>query len=92
MEEKVKPVVMELKESEEGFFCYFLDKRGEDREVTIHNTLETGIEKVKGYLENETLPEEISLMKIRMEAAELKVDGIPWSTIALELVKMGKKK
>ena len=91
-EEEVEPVVIKLEESEEGFFCYLLDKRGEDREVTIHNTIKTGIEKVKEYLESDIPPEDINLMKIRIEEVELKVDRIPWCEIALELVKMGKKK
>ncbi len=62
---------------------------GEKREITIHLGMGTAIKEIRGYISNDVEPDKISLVTVTVEPQELKAVGIPWSTIAVELIKAG---
>jgi len=59
------------------------------REITIHIAMETAIREIRGYISKDVEPDKISLVTVTVEPQELKAVGIPWSTIAVELIKSG---
>lgn len=62
---------------------------GDKREISIHLAMATAIEDIRGYIKKGVEPDSISLVTVTVEPQEMKAIGIPWSTIAVELIKSG---
>lgn len=61
----------------------------EKREITIHVAMATAIREIRDYISKGVEPDKISLVTVTVEPQELKAVGVPWSTIAVELIKAG---
>ena len=61
------------------------------KEQSIHVEMGTAVTMIHGYIEDDVEAERISLMRVHIEANKLSAQGIPWSTIAIELIKAVKK-
>ena len=59
------------------------------REISIHLDMQTAIAKIRGYISKDVATDKISLVTVTVEPNQLKAVGIPWSTIAVELIKKG---
>ena len=59
------------------------------REISIHLDMPTAIVKIREYISKDIPTDKISLVKVTVEPDQLKAVGIPWSTIAVELIKKG---
>ena len=77
---------MELEVKENRFYVLTV-KQGEGKKTTLHNEMESPIRKVKEYLRGGTSPDGIELMTVEMKGEKFEIKGVPWSTIALGLVK-----
>jgi hypothetical protein len=62
---------------------------GDKREITIHIAMATAIREIRGYISKGVDPDMVSLVTVTVDPQELKAVGIPWSTIAVELIKSG---
>lgn len=59
------------------------------REISIHLGMPTAIAKIREYISTDIPTDKISLVKVTVDPDQLKAVGIPWSTIAVELIKKG---
>lgn len=59
------------------------------REISIHLDMETAISKIRGYISDDIATDKISLVTVTVDPNQLTATGIPWSTIAVELIKKG---
>ena len=59
------------------------------REISIHLEMDTAIAKIRGYISKDVPTDQISLVNVTVDPNQLKAVGIPWSTIAVELIKKG---
>lgn len=59
------------------------------REISIHLGLPTAIVKIREYISKDIPTDQISLVNVTVEPNQLKAVGIPWSRIAVELIKKG---
>lgn len=67
---------------------YILRIRWKGREeITLHNELASSIRKIKEAFLEEIDPKNIVLMSVEIKGDKFKIVGVPWSTIAVELVK-----
>jgi len=67
---------------------YMLAKReGKGRELWLYNDAKAPIGKIKEYLKKGTNAEDIELMSIELKDEKFEIKTIPWSIIAVELVK-----
>lgn len=58
-----------------------------EKKVTLHNEMESPILKVKDYLKNGTDPDDIELITVEMKGEKFEIKSVPWSIIALGLVR-----
>lgn len=59
------------------------------REISIHLGMDTAIIKIRDYISKDIPTDQISLVNVTVDPEQLKAVGIPWSTIAVELIKKG---
>lgn len=69
---------------------YLLEAPMKDsREISIHLDMATAIDKIREYISKDIPTDKISLVTVTVDPEQLKAVGIPWSTIAVELIKKG---
>lgn len=56
-------------------------------EATLHNDMNSPISKIKDHLKSGVDPENIELMTIEMKGEKFEIKSVPWSVIAVGLVK-----
>ena len=77
---------MELEVKENRFYVLTV-KQGKGKKTTLHNDIDSPVRKVKEHLKGGTNPNDIELMVVEIKEEKFEIKSIPWSTIAMGLVK-----
>jgi hypothetical protein len=59
----------------------------DSNKVTLHNDIESPISRIKSHLKSGASPADLDLMKVEVNEENFKIEGIPWSEIAVRLIK-----
>jgi len=76
----------ELEVKENRFYVLRL-REGSVEGITLHSEVSSSVERVREALKNGMSPESIELMSFDVKEEKFEIKGVPWSTIAAELVK-----
>jgi hypothetical protein len=76
----------ELEVKENRFYVLRIREESVER-ITLHSEISSSVERVREALKNGTSPENIELMSFDVKEEKFEIKGVPWSTIAAELVK-----
>ena len=68
-------------------FYMLVKKGGKGNEAWLYNDTKAPIGKIKEYLKKGANADDIELMNIEFKDEKFEIRTIPWSTIAVELVK-----
>ena len=74
-------------EVKENTFYLLKYKQKNDSNVTLHSAIDSPISKIKKYLKSGANPYDLDLMKVEVDEDNFKVQSIPWSEIAVRLIK-----
>jgi len=74
-------------EVKENTFYVLAVKQGESKKITLHNDADSPVRKIKEYLKGEASPEDIELMTVEIQEENFRIAGVPWSEIAVKLIK-----
>ena len=74
-------------EVKENKFYVLKAKQGNDCKITLHSDMDSPVRGVKEYLKGGTSPDDIELMAVEIREEKFEIKGVPWSTIAVMLVK-----
>lgn len=66
---------------------YVLTVKGKERKITLHSDMDSPIIRVKDYLKTGANPDDIELMVVEIKEENFEIKSIPWSTIAVRLVR-----
>lgn len=66
---------------------YILEKKEKERSITLYSDMSETVKKVAEHMKGGIPADHIELSMVDVEKKELRVAGIPWSTIAEKLVK-----
>ena len=76
----------ELEVKENKFYVLTVaEEKG--RKATLHNELGSAINRVREHLKAGIGTDDVELMAVEMKEEKFEIKGVPWSTIALGLVK-----
>jgi hypothetical protein len=64
---------------------------GGQKTMSIHVEMPTAIDIIREAISKDTPTENISLMRVEIQPKQLSATGIPWSVLAVELIKAVKK-
>lgn len=71
-----------------GNIFYILRIReGDAEKLTLHDDFDSAVARLKEGLKTSSSPEHLELMSIDVKGEKFEIKGVPWSTIAAELVK-----
>lgn len=59
----------------------------DSNKVTLHSDIESPVSRIKEYLKNGASPADLDLMQVEVDEENFKIQGIPWSEIAVRLIK-----
>ena len=76
----------ELEVKENRFYVLRI-REGSVDSTTLHSEIGSSVERVREALKNGMSPESIELMSFDVKEEKFEIKGVPWSTIAAELVK-----
>ncbi len=76
----------ELEVKENRFYVLRI-REGSVEKITLHSEISSSVERVREALKNGMSPESIELMSFDVKEEKFEIKGVPWSTIAAELVK-----
>lgn len=76
----------ELEVKENRFYVLRIREENVER-ITLHSEISSSVERVREALKNGMSPESIELMSFDVKEEKFEIKGVPWSTIAAELVK-----
>ena len=76
----------ELEVKENRFFVLTVTEE-KGRKVTLHNEMDSAVDRVRERLKAGTGTDNIELMAVEMKEEKFEIKGVPWSTIAVGLVK-----
>lgn len=76
----------ELEVKENKFYVLTL-KQGKESKITLHSDMDSPVRRVKEYLKGGTSPDDIELMAVEIKEEKFEIKSVPWSTIAVRLVK-----
>jgi hypothetical protein len=71
----------------EGNEFYILTVKQGKGKITLYNDIDSPTRKIKEYLKKGTNPEDIELMVVEIKEDKFEIKSVPWSTIALGLIK-----
>lgn len=71
----------------ENKFYVLTVKQGKEKKITLHIDDDSPVRKIKEYLKGGTSPDHIELMAVEIKEEKFEIKGVPWSTIAIGLVK-----
>lgn len=74
-------------EVKENTFYVLTVKQGESKMITLHNDMDSPVLRVKEHLKSGASPDDIELMTVEIEEENFKIKGVPWSEIAVKLIK-----
>jgi len=76
----------ELKVEENTFYVLKM-KQGESSKITLHSDMGSPVRRIKEHLKGGANPEDIELMVVEIAEENFKIKGVPWSEIAVKLIK-----
>ena len=76
----------ELEVKENTFYILRL-KKGEAGKITLHNDMDSPVSTIKEHLKAGANPEDVELMVVEIAEENFKIKGVPWSEIAVKLIK-----
>ena len=62
-------------------------RQGELKRITLHSDMDSPAHRIKEYLKSGTNPNDLELVKVEVSEENFKIQGIPWSEIAVRLIK-----
>lgn len=74
-------------EVKENTFYVLRIKQENSEKITLHNDLGSSVGRLKEALKGGISPEQLELMSVAVKGEKFEIKGVPWSTIAAELVK-----
>ena len=75
-----------------GNTFYILEATLSDsKELSLHVEMETAVTMIHDYIGQDVPADKITLTQVEVEPGKLSAQQIPWSTIAVELIKAVKK-
>jgi len=76
----------EIEVKENKFYVLTIDQ-GKSRRITLHNDLDSPVHRIKERLKSGTSPSDVELMTVEIKEENFKITSIPWSEIAVRLIK-----
>ena len=76
----------ELEVEEDRFYVLRVERENR-KETTIHNNMESPIERIRNHLKSGLDPERVDLMTVELREDKFEIKSVPWSIIAVGLVK-----
>ena len=76
----------ELEVKENTFYVLRL-KKGESDKITLHSDMGSPVNRIKEHLKGGANPEDVELMVVEIAEENFKIKGVPWSEIAVKLIK-----
>jgi len=74
-------------EVKENTFYVLKMKQGELSKITLHGDMGSPVQRIKEYLKGGANPADVDLMVVEIEEENFKITGVPWSEIAVRLIK-----
>lgn len=74
-------------EVEENTFYVLKVKQGESDKITLHSDMDSPVGRIKEQLKSGASPEDVELMVVEIAEENFKIKGVPWSEIAVKLIK-----
>lgn len=74
-------------EVKENKFYVLTVKQGKENKITLHSDVDSPVHRVKEYLKGGASPDGIELMVVEIKEEKFEIKSVPWSTIAVRLVK-----
>lgn len=76
----------ELEVKEDKFYVLTV-KQEKKKGITLHNDMDSPVRKIKECLKGGASPDDIELIAVTMKEENFEIKNVPWSTIAMRLVK-----
>ena len=76
----------ELEVKENRFYVLRIRQENSEK-ITLHNEIGSSVERLKEALKSGISPDNLELMSIDVKGEKFEIKGVPWSIIAVELVK-----
>lgn len=74
-------------ELKENTFYVLTVKKEKGKKITLYNDMDSPISRVKEYLKDKKSPDDIELMAVEIKEDKFEIKSIPWSMIAVGLIK-----
>ena len=74
-------------EVKENTFYVLTTKQGESSRTTLHSDMDSPVRRIKEYLKSGASPNDIELMIVEIKEENFEIKGVPWSEIAVRLIK-----
>ena len=74
-------------EVKENIFYVLTVKQGKERKIALYNDMDSPVRRVKEHLKGGKSPDDIELMAVEIKEEKFEIKSIPWSMIAIGLVK-----
>lgn len=74
-------------EVKENTFYILRTKEETNEKITLHDDFASSIGRLKEALKSGANPEKLELMSVNVKEEKFEIVGVPWSTVAAELVK-----
>lgn len=74
-------------EVKENTFYVLKVKQGKSSKITLHSDMGSPISRIKDHLKSGASPEDVDLMVVEIAEENFKIKGVPWSEIAVRLIK-----
>jgi len=74
-------------EVKENTFYVLTIKQGESRRTTLHSDMDSPVRRIKEQLKSGINPDDVELMTVEIKEENFKITGVPWSEIAVRLIK-----
>jgi len=76
----------ELEVKENKFYVLRI-KRNNEETITLHSEIGSSVKRIREALKSGLDPENIELICVEVKETRFEIQGVPWSTIAVELVR-----
>lgn len=74
-------------EVKENIFYVLTVKQGESNMITLHNDMDSPVQRIKEHLKSGASPDDVELLTVEIKEENFKIIGVPWSEIAVRLIK-----
>ena len=76
-------------EVKENTFYILVDKHEENSQMSLFDDLSSSVKVLKEAMKKELNADKFELMSVEYDEEQFKIKTVPWSIIALELIKEG---